>query len=96
LLLAHPDLTEVKTVAGDYELKGLGNAMDKAELVADIVTVWLEKGENRQTVCFAVNRVHAKNIQQKFISAGITAEYMDAYTDIGERGTYSDVLPMGM
>lgn len=78
---AHPDLKGVKTVAGDYELKGLADVMDQGQLVADIVSTWLERGENRQTICFAVNRTHAKHIQQQFIEAGVVAEYMDAHTD---------------
>jgi hypothetical protein len=82
---AHPDLAGIKTVAGDYDLKGLGQAMDKAPLVADIVTTWLERGENRSTICFAVNRVHAKHIQTQFVEAGVKAEYMDAYTDLEDR-----------
>lgn len=82
---AHPDLAGVKTVAGDYDLKGLGQAMDKAPLVADIVTTWLERGGNRATICFAVNRVHAKHIQTRFSEAGVKAEYMDAYTDLEDR-----------
>ena len=82
---AHPDLAGVKTVAGDYDLKGLGHVMDKRELVADIVTTWLERGEGRSTICFAVNRVHAKHIQTQFLDAGVRAEYMDAYTDLDDR-----------
>ena len=82
---AHPDLDGVKTVAGDYDLKGLGHAMDKQALVADIVSTWLERGEERSTICFAVNRVHAKHIQTQFIEAGVAAEYMDAYTDLDDR-----------
>jgi len=86
---AHPDLTGVKTLAGDYDIKGLGNAMDKAPLVADIVSTWLERGDGRSTICFAVNRVHAKHIQTQFIDAGVSAEYMDAYTDLEDR---SDII----
>ena len=82
---AHPDLSGVKTVAGDYEVKGLGEVMDQRNLVADIVSTWLEKGENRPTVCFAVNRIHAKNIQTQFEQAGIKAAYMDAFTNLHER-----------
>lgn len=78
---AHPDLKGVKTVAGDYDLKGLAEAMDQGQLVADVVSTWLDRGENRQTICFAVNRTHAKHIQQQFIDAGVVAEYMDAHTD---------------
>jgi len=78
---AHPDLSNVKTVAGDFELKGLGEAMDQGALVADIVSTWMERGEDRQTICFCVNRVHAKHVQQQFIAAGVNADYMDAHTD---------------
>lgn len=82
---AHPDLGKVKTVAGDYDLKGLAEAMDQGALVADIVTTWLEKAMYRQTVCFAVNRTHAKHIQKQFEEAGVPVEYMDAYTPMLER-----------
>mgnify|MGYP006267023245 CR=1 FL=1 len=82
---AHPDLKGVKTTAGDYNLKDLGEAMDNGALVADIVTTWLEKGQNRQTVCFAVNRTHAKHIQKQFEDAGVFSEYMDAFTPMDER-----------
>lgn len=82
---AHPDLEGVKTVAGDYDLKGLGEAMDQTNLVADIVTTWLEKGQDRQTICFCVNRLHAKNVQQQFVASNIAAEYMDAFTPMDER-----------
>jgi superfamily II DNA or RNA helicase len=82
---AHPDLSKVGTVAGDYKLDELGAAMDKNSLVADIVSTWLEKGENRPTICFAVNRTHAANICNNFKAAGVSAEYMDAYTDLPER-----------
>jgi hypothetical protein len=82
---AHPDLSGVKTKLGDYELKGLGEAMDKKQLVADIVTTWLERGEGRSTICFAVNRVHAKHIEKQFKEAGVSVEYMDSFTDLGDR-----------
>ena len=82
-----PDLTGVKVVAGDYNKLQLGKAMDKAPLVADIISTWLEKGENRQTICFAVNRVHAKHIQNLFLEAGVPTGYMDSYTDMLERAS---------
>jgi superfamily II DNA or RNA helicase len=82
---AHPDLTGVRTKAGDYHEQDLAEAMDKGALVADIVSTWLERGENRSTVCFAVNRVHAKHIQEQFEATGIPSAYMDAFTPMEER-----------
>jgi len=82
---AHPDLTGVKIVKGDYDTKGLSRAMQQGTLVADIVSTWLEKGEDRSTLCFAVDRAHAKKLQQQFEEAGVNCGYMDAFTDIQER-----------
>jgi len=82
---AHPDLTGVKTVKGDYETKGLSQAMQQGTLVADIVSTWLEQGGDRPTLCFAVDRAHAKKLQQQFQDAGVDCGYMDAFTDIQER-----------
>ena len=34
-------------------------------LVADVVTTWLERAAGRPTLCFAVDRAHAKDLQQQ-------------------------------
>lgn len=81
----HPDLKGVRTMAGDYNEGDLAEAMDKAPLVADIVTMWKKYGEDRQTLCYGVNRAHAKHIQTEFLHAGIPAGYIDSYTEIDER-----------
>jgi DNA repair protein RadD len=77
---SHPDLSGVKTVAGDYREDQLGEAMDKPTLIADVVENWLQHGENRPTLCFAVNRAHAKSLQLKFEEAGVRAGYVDGNT----------------
>jgi DNA repair protein RadD len=92
---AHPDLSGVKTVLGDYEAKGLGEAMDKGHLVADIVSTWLERGQGRSTICFAVNRVHAKHIETQFKNAGVAVEYMDAFTDLEDRAAIVERFAKG-
>jgi DNA repair protein RadD len=82
---ASPDLTGVRTVAGDFREDDLAKAMDKASLVADVVETWQDRGQDRPTLCFAVDRAHAKHLQQKFIEADVSAGYIDAYTDAAER-----------
>jgi len=82
---SHPDLTGVRTMAGDYHEQDLGKAMNKRDLVADIVSTWIKLGEDRQTVCFAVNRLHAQHIKEQFVAAGVAAEYMDAFTKLEDR-----------
>jgi superfamily II DNA or RNA helicase len=82
---SHPDLAGVRTVAGDYHEGDLGAAMNKAPLVADVVDTWLKKGEGRSTFCFAVDRAHAKHLQERFQAAGVATDYIDAYTDSKDR-----------
>jgi superfamily II DNA or RNA helicase len=80
-----PDLSRVRTLAGDYHEGDLGEVMDDKAIVADIVKTWLQKGENRPTLCFAVNRAHAIHIQDQFLRHGVAAGYMDAFTKIEDR-----------
>jgi len=82
---AHPDLSGVKTKAGDYDITELGGVMNTSALVADVVSTWMTKGENQPTICFAVDRTHAKHLQQMFAESGVPAEYMDAYTTLEQR-----------
>lgn len=92
---SHPDLTGVKIVAGDYHEGQLGEAMDKAPLVADIVSTWQRLGENRPTLLFAVNRTHAKHLQMAFHDHGVGAGYIDALTEPEERHAIRDKFHAG-
>lgn len=82
---SHPDLGGVRTVAGDYHEGDLSEAMNKPALVADVVTTWRQRGENRPTFVFAVDRAHAKRLQSEFEKAGVNCGYIDAYTTPDER-----------
>ena len=74
------------TTAGfDYKENELGTAMNRKELVGDIVRTWQERGEDRPTLCFAVNIAHSKSIRDDFIAAGVNAAHLDAFTDSTER-----------
>jgi DNA repair protein RadD len=84
---SHPDLTGVRTRAGDYHEGDLSKAMDKPALVADVVTTWLERAERRPTLVFAVDRAHAAHLAERFKEAGVSAAYQDANTDAVERET---------
>ncbi len=82
---SHPDLKGVRTHAGDYHEGDLSKAMDKGALVADVVKTWQERAEGRPTLLFAVDRAHAKHLQQKFEAVGIPCGYQDMNTDPSER-----------
>ena len=82
---SHPDLEGVRTLAGDFHEGDLAEAMNKPDLVADVVSTWQQRAEQRPTLCFAVDRAHAKELQNQFLAAGIPAGYIDAHTDREER-----------
>jgi superfamily II DNA or RNA helicase len=82
---AHPDLSGVRTVAGDYHEGELSAAMQQGLLVADTVTTWQRLGENRPTLCYAVDRAHAMKLKQQFEAAGIPCGYQDHTTKDAER-----------
>ena len=92
---ASPDLSGVKIRMGDYAEDQLSKAMNKTELVADIVTTWIKKGEGRPTFCFAVDCAHAMEIQRQFNNAGIPAGYIDAYTEVPNREAMIEQLRRG-
>lgn len=90
-----PDLRGVKITAGDYQTDQLALAMSKADLIADIVTTWIKRGEDRPTFCFCVNRRHAQEVQAQFIAAGIPIGYVDAFTPVEEREALIEQLKTG-
>lgn len=91
----HPDLSGVRTVAGDYHEGDLFEAMRPHKLVADIVESWKKLGADRPTVCFAVNRAHAAQIAAEFETAGVPSGYMDCETPLLERATTRSNLKSG-
>lgn len=92
---AQPDLTDVRTARGDYVESDLERAMNRPELVADIINTWRERGEDRPTFCFCVNRKHAQEVQSQFEQAGIHAGYVDAFTPVEEREAMVEQLRNG-
>jgi DNA repair protein RadD len=80
-----PDLSGVRVQRGDYREDDLSKACDTEPLVADIVRTWLDRGQNRPTLCFAVDRAHAAHLQRRFEAAGVPTGYVDCYTTSDER-----------
>lgn len=79
-----PDLSGVKTIAGDYAEDALAKVMGDGKLMASVVETWLSRGEDRPTFCFGVNRAHARFLQAEFQRQGVSAGYCDAHTDQAE------------
>ena len=92
---AHPDLSGVKTTAGDYNVADLGRAMNKSPLVADVVETWLKLGQGRPTLVFAVDCAHAEALQRQFNDAGVPSGYIDAHTPLEAREAILEALRIG-
>lgn len=87
---AEPDLTGVKTTRNafgemDYAETDLGRAVDKPDLIGDIVSHWFKLAAGTPTVVFATNIAHSKHIVEQFRAAGVAAEHLDCYTSDEER-----------
>ena len=82
---SHPDLSAVKTIAGDYHEGQLADVMGDTVLIADVVDTWLQRAKGMPTLIFAVNLAHAQKIQAAFLARGIPFGYCDANIDLIER-----------
>jgi superfamily II DNA or RNA helicase len=82
-----PDLSKVKTVAGDYELQGLENAMSQSGVLGDTLEEYRRRAEGRRTVIFAVTVMHSMAIAAKFEASGVRVAHVDANTPEDVRET---------
>jgi len=95
----HPDLSGVKTTAGDFNESQLSGAMQKGTLVGDIVETWRERWGHGKTLVFAVDKAHARAIQERFQAVGVACAYQDSDTPAPERkeirkGFHDESLPV--
>lgn len=82
---SHPDLDGIKIKAGDYDETQLSKVMQGEKLIADVVGTWKELGRERPTLCFCVDRAHARAMQERFQDEWIGCGYIDGDMDRAER-----------
>lgn len=80
-----PDLSAVRIKGNDYDASQLSAAVDRRELVGDIVAHWQAKASDLLTVVFAASIEHSKHIVERFRAAGVPAEHLDGMTETTER-----------
>jgi superfamily II DNA or RNA helicase len=80
-----PQLSKVRTVAGDYNQRELGEAVNQRILVGSIVDEWKRLADNRRTVVFAVDLDHARTIVDRFKAAKVRVEMLDGSTPQADR-----------
>lgn len=80
-----PDLSGVRKRRGEFVEEQLSELMGEAKILGNVVGNWLANGQDRPTLCFGVNRLHAKEMADAFQRAGVASAYVDAFTDSVER-----------
>jgi superfamily II DNA or RNA helicase len=83
--VSEPDLSRVRTVAGDYHKGDLEQAVNRPELVGDVVETWLQRAGGRRTVVFATSIDHSIALADAFQRQGVASEHVDAHTPMIER-----------
>ena len=69
--------------------------MDEPKLVADVVETWCKNWGADKTLCFAVDRAHARHLAERFESVGISTGYVDAFTTREERAEIREKFHTG-
>lgn len=80
-----PDLSKVRTMAGDYNEADSAEAMRQPAIVANILEQWQAHASSLSTLLFAVNVEHSKELCAQFVAAGVRAEHLDGKTPHAER-----------
>lgn len=71
------DLSGVRTVAGDYNARQLGEVMGAGVIIGDAVAHYRRLCPDAQAIAFGVSLEHCKAIAEEFSAAGIAAGVVD-------------------
>ncbi len=80
LVCSHPNLKDVKKQRGDYVTEMLKNVMLDEGLMGNLIESYRKKAWGKSTIVFAVDVEHSQSIVERYKSAGIAAEHIDANT----------------
>ena len=71
--------------AREYTRRELSDAMDRGDLIGDVVEHWQRHAAGRPTVCFASTVRHSLHLRDRFRAEGIDAVHVDGTTPMDER-----------
>lgn len=75
-----PDLTGIRTTAGDFNRKDIASLMNEPKLVGDIVDHYQRLAAGQRGIIFAASRDHSKAIIRQCLDRGIRAAHVDGDT----------------
>lgn len=89
------DTSSLKIVAGDFKRDQVEQLVTNGEIVGNVVQDYIDLGEQRPSVCFAVSVEHSKQLRDEFIKRGISAVHCDATSSDEERKKAKEGLENG-
>lgn len=92
---SHPDLTGVRTTAGEFNAGDLARKATQKALTGDVVETWLAHADRVPTFCFAVDLAHAQLLHERFKDAGVSSAYIDHTMSLKERNSIQRDLARG-
>ncbi len=92
---SRPDLSGVRTVAGDFAQGEVAERMDRPSITGDAVAHYTKLAHGRPCVVFCTTVQHAQHTAQAFRGAGYTAEVLHGETPQAERDTILAGLASG-
>jgi len=79
------NLSDVKISGNDYDNKDLEKTINRIDINNSIVNSYIEFGESRSFICFAVNKNHCKELAVEFEKQGVKVGIITADTKDKQR-----------
>jgi DNA repair protein RadD len=80
-----PDLSSVKTKAGDYDIKQTEKVMDRPTITGDAIRAYRQYVDGKRCMVFCVSIAHSEHTCAQYNAAGIPAEHIDGTNSDKER-----------
>jgi superfamily II DNA or RNA helicase len=80
-----PDLSGVRSRAGDYAVDQLSNAMSKGIIIDGAVDEYVRLCSGVPAIAFCVDIAHSQLVAERFMARGYRAAHVDGNTDADER-----------
>jgi superfamily II DNA or RNA helicase len=90
------DLSDLKTVAGEYTDDSLYNHFNSQRLFDGVISEWQKLAKGKKTLVFNVNIQHANNMTKAFNDAGIFSECVTSETSKEDRARILRAFSMGL
>ena len=90
-----PDLTGVKTRAGDFANNQLEAVMDRAVIVGDMVRHYQRLARGKRAIYYCTSIKHSEHTAEAFKAAGIMAVHLDGKASTWERQQAAKAFAMG-